>query len=196
MRDPLVHLLLSARRGDQAAARLLWETISPALTGLAQSILADHAAAEDALQRVFCAALTLPKKRIIAIEDLTAYLAAAIRNDALNQRRESVRRTSRERSSRKNSSAAARADTPNADSVPDPDLARALDAMSESDREIIVLKHTASLTFEQIALVLDMNRNTIASRYRAALNRLRQNLSHDDPVAAQPSPKPEVSNAR
>ncbi len=196
MRDPLVNLLLAARRGDQGAARSLWETIAPAMTALAQSILIDHAASEDALQRVFCAALTLPKKRIVEIEDLTAYLAGAIRNDALNQQRESARRVSRERASQRDSSAAALVDTPDANSNPDPDLAQALDALSESDREIIVLKHTASLTFEQIALVLELNRNTVASRYRAALDRLRQNLSGDRPVEIRPTPRAEVSNAR
>ena len=196
MRDPLVNLLLAARLGDQAAARSLWGTIAPAMTALAQSILIDHAAAEDALQRVFCAALTLPKKRIIEIEDLTAYLAAAIRNDALNQQRDSARRFSRERASQRDSSATGWTDTPDANSNPDPDLARALDALSESDREIIVLKHTASLTFEQIALVLELNRNTIASRYRAALDRLRQNLNGDPLDKVRPAPRAEVSNAR
>lgn len=193
MRDPLVNLLLAARRGDQAAARSLWEATASALTGLAQSMLADHASAEDALQRVFCAALMLPKKRIIEIEDLAAYLARAVRNDALNQRRETTRRASRERMSQCESIPVSAA---SAETTSDPDLARALKALSESDREIIVLRHTASLTFEQIALVLGLNRNTVASRYRASLDRLRQNLNGSRPVETLPTPKAEVSNAR
>jgi RNA polymerase sigma factor (sigma-70 family) len=156
---------------------------------IARNILIDHAAAEDVLQRVFCAALSLPRKRITAIDDLTAYLAGAVRNDALNQQRESARRTSRERTSQRSGPQPVVVST-------DPDLATALEAMPQRDQEIIVLKHSGGLTFEQIAVVLELNRNTIASRYRAALKCLRRTLDAGEPNEAQPTPNAEVSNAR
>lgn len=189
MRDPLVNLLLAARRGDQAAARSLWETTSPCMMVIAQRVLNDHAAAEDVLQRVFCAALSLPRKRIAAIADLTAYLAGAVRNDALNHRRESARRRSREWTG------GPVGDRP-ASWATDPELARAVEALPPDDLEVIVLRHRAGLTFEQIALVLELNRNTIASRYRAALKRLRNALDAAETQAAKPTPKGKVSHAR
>jgi DNA-directed RNA polymerase specialized sigma24 family protein len=42
-----------------------------------------------------------------------------------------------------------------------------------------MLKHAGGLTFDQIALALDINRSTAASRYRAAIERLRAALTDD-----------------
>ena len=43
-------------------------------------------------------------------------------------------------------------------------------------REVIVLKHIVGMTFDQLALALSANRSTVASRYRNAVARLRQQL--------------------
>ena len=56
---------------------------------------------------------------------------------------------------------------------PLPDLHTALEALPRRYREVLVLKHAGGLTFDQIALALATNRNTIAGRYRAALKSLR-----------------------
>lgn len=44
-------------------------------------------------------------------------------------------------------------------------------------REVVVLKIWGELTFEQIARTLDISPNTVASRYRYALEALRRNLT-------------------
>lgn len=48
-----------------------------------------------------------------------------------------------------------------------------LDALDEDSRELLILKHAAGLTFDQIALALNQNRNTVAARYRRAADFLR-----------------------
>ena len=187
MADPLLRLLLSARRGNQAAAVQFWNDCAPGLHALALSVLNDHAAAEDTLQRVVCRALEMPRHRLRAIEDIRAWLARAVRNDALNQRRERARRNARERDYR-----APELTAPFASDQP---LAQALDAITQDHREVVLLKHAAGLTFDQIALALDLSRHTAASRYRAAIVRLRRELSDDDPTA-HARPPDEVSHAR
>ena len=53
----------------------------------------------------------------------------------------------------------------------------ALTKLPPDQREILVLKIWANLTFSQIATTLNINPNTVASRYRYALERLHQHLS-------------------
>lgn len=47
-------------------------------------------------------------------------------------------------------------------------------------REVLVLKIWGELTFEQIAASLELSPNTVASRYRYALNSLRHELAAAD----------------
>lgn len=52
----------------------------------------------------------------------------------------------------------------------------ALERLPLEQREVLALKIWQELTFEQIGEVLDISPNTAASRYRYALNALRQQL--------------------
>ena len=49
----------------------------------------------------------------------------------------------------------------------------ALDRLAPDDREIVELKIDASLTFEEIAQVMNRSAATVATRYRRALEALR-----------------------
>lgn len=55
-------------------------------------------------------------------------------------------------------------------------LRHAVAALKDDDREIVVLKAFAELTFGDIAEVMDMPAKTIATRYRRALTTLEQRL--------------------
>ncbi len=52
----------------------------------------------------------------------------------------------------------------------------ALQRLPAEQREVLVLKVWQELTFEQIGTALDISPNTAASRYRYALNALREQL--------------------
>lgn len=56
-------------------------------------------------------------------------------------------------------------------------LEAALARLPVEQREVLALKIWGELTFEQIALQLDLSPNTAASRYRYALSALRKELS-------------------
>ena len=45
--------------------------------------------------------------------------------------------------------------------------------LPEEQREVVVLRIWGEMTLAEVALVLDVPENTVASRYRYALNRMR-----------------------
>lgn len=59
-------------------------------------------------------------------------------------------------------------------------IERALQALPEEQRQVLVLKIWGELTFEQIAAELEIPPNTAASRYRYALAALRKELTAAD----------------
>jgi len=50
-----------------------------------------------------------------------------------------------------------------------------------AQREVIVLKVYRDKTFQQIATTLDLSLNTVASRYRYGMEKLRALLKEDEP---------------
>ncbi len=56
------------------------------------------------------------------------------------------------------------------------EIETALQRLPAEQREVLVLKIWQELTFEQIGAALDISPNTAASRYRYALNALREQL--------------------
>lgn len=166
-------LLRLMHRGDQAAARELWSRLGGRLTALAASMLRHSAGASlgpDVVQGVFLKVLRLPSRDVKAIGDVAAWLATLVRRDAIDVRRRISRGAAREIMSGGTPGLAASAGS-------DDDLLSAIDALDEHQRDLIQLKHVAGLTFDQISLVLEENRETLASRYRVALQRVRQIMS-------------------
>jgi RNA polymerase sigma-70 factor (ECF subfamily) len=138
----------------------------------------DDASRRDIVQQVFCAMLRDRAAR--SIEDPAAYLFRATRNAALNHARGHARGQARERAwaleggVRGGGAVAGGGDA--GGSGPE-DLLAALARVDEDAREVILLKHVAGLTFDQMGLALGMARGTVASRYAAALKTLRACLS-------------------
>ncbi len=57
------------------------------------------------------------------------------------------------------------------------DVAAALDRLPDDQREVVALKIWGDLTFEEIAAVQEVSLNTAASRYRYALQKLKEILA-------------------
>jgi RNA polymerase sigma-70 factor (ECF subfamily) len=62
------------------------------------------------------------------------------------------------------------------DRLPDPDLDRALAALSIEARSVVVLRHYVDLTVDQIAAVLEIPLGTAKSRLHYAMRELRRRL--------------------
>jgi len=165
-------LLLATHRGHEASARVLWDRHGPRLLAHARLILRDRAAADDVVQAVMCRLLELPKARLAAVTDVAAFLSASVRHQAINYLRAARREAARRSCSR------IRADASSTSAVPHhtDELAAALAALPRRQHEVIILKNAGGLTFDQIASVLETNRNTVAARYRSALESLRKIL--------------------
>src|SRR5215472_16883631 len=155
---------MDGNAGSTAEVESLYRQHGPALLLYAVSICRDRGRAQDAVQQVFT---KLIENRILGqVTDKKPYLFACIRNALLNERKRLER------------------DTPlNPDSVwfspPDRDYAaeqnlrRSLIGLPDEQRQVIVLHIWGELTFSQIADLLGISANTAASRYRYALDKLR-----------------------
>jgi RNA polymerase sigma-70 factor (ECF subfamily) len=163
-------LLIATHKGHGPSATELWGRFSPRMIAYARAIVRDHEAAADIVQTVFLQVLKCPRERIRSISDVAGWLVSLTRNAALNHIRTARRDRLRIRRLGGTGPGARAAHG---------DLEAALAAIPRRDREILVLKHVAGLTFDQISIALGMNRNTAAARYRSALSRLRESLEHD-----------------
>lgn len=129
-------------------------------------VLMDHALAEDAVQSVFTKLLssggTVP-------DAPDRYLRRAIRNECLSVR---------ERRSRQQATSAQ--PVLSGGSAVDHSERMAIEAalreLPVDQREVIVLKVYEGMTFKEIADLTDVSADTVASRYRYALNKLRMLL--------------------
>ena len=136
-------------------------------------LLGDTASAADAVQQVFVT-LVGGGRGAARVDDESRYLRRAVRNECFS----ALRRRRRER-------------VVVADSRPlvepidrasgDPGVRAAVDealrTLPAEQREVVHLKVFEGMTFQEIAEVSDESINTIASRYRYAMDKLRTCLS-------------------
>jgi RNA polymerase sigma-70 factor (ECF subfamily) len=152
-----------SERDDPAeTAGRLFDQFGDALFRYAAIVLADREAAADVVQQVFVSFLQQARP----IEDAERYLRRAIRNGCFSalrvRRREPV------------------ADEPMLEAIggfEDPvdrlALEQALRALPPEQREVVHLKVFEGLTFQEIAEATMESANTVASRYRYAMEKLR-----------------------
>lgn len=168
-------LLLQTHKGNGPAARALWARFAPRLLAYAASI--NGAGAEDVVQSVFVSILAEDRAVIRRIEDPMAWLLVLTRRACLNYLRSVRREKARRRERAAQAEMAARRVVPAM--VDQEALNRAVSALPRRLREVVILRHVAGLTFDQAAVALGANRNTTASRYRDAMERLRAALDVD-----------------
>ena len=170
----MCQLLRACRSGDDRAARSLYDRLGPALLVQARSILRDHAGAEDAVQSAFCKLMSRPKSEIRSVQHPHAWMATLVRNECLMKLRSDKRAAQRART---RAEAALPPNDPDRDQFDLGSIQSAVDSLPDHLREIVVLKHASGLTFDQIAEVTQLNRNTAASRYRDAIQKLKAALA-------------------
>jgi len=136
--------------------------------------------AEDAVQEAFA---RLWSRRTGPVGDLVPYVFAAVRNAAIDQ----VRRRPPEVSEQAVSIYNGLPEDPSAASVTAEQhriLEAAVLALPQDQREAVVLKIYGGLTFQQVAETVDAPLQTVASRYRRALEqigrRVRPRLEAND----------------
>lgn len=149
---------------------------------LARQWGASAADAEDILQEVLFRFWARRK----SVADPAAYLFSAVRNGAIDLSRRNAARRKREMGYGANSSAMEYLPAPCADAsgeslVRQEMLKATLSELPAEQREVLIMKIWAGLTFEEIGKVTEVSTNTAASRYRYAISGLRRKL---DPEVA------------
>jgi RNA polymerase sigma-70 factor (ECF subfamily) len=157
-----------------ALAGRLYDEYGASLYRYALIVLADAAAAEDAVHQVFAA---LMRGRLPAVDDHERYLRRAVRNECFSTLRR--RAVDGDRVPRADGTTQLLEPRPEAGTAPEDRLAleRAIRSLPPDQREVIHLHVYEGMTFQEVATLADESVNTIASRYRYALAKLRQALS-------------------
>jgi RNA polymerase sigma-70 factor (ECF subfamily) len=167
--DPLLPGLAAGR--EEAFASLYLRE-GAALLRVAFALLGCRADAEDAVQEVFVG--LAGSRNLASVENLRAYLFTALRHAAAKM---AARCKADRREPLPDALAAPQTQGLAAEAAAR--LERALAALPADRREVVALKIDAELTFREIAAVLGISPNTAASRYRYALNELRDILGEN-----------------
>jgi len=160
------------RRPEDLTSRAgrLYDEHGAALYRYALMLLANGSAADDVIQQVFSVLL---KRGPAVIDNEAHYLRRAVRNECYSVLRVRVRRAECPIDEPLLESAAA-----TGSDRPDERLAleRAIRDLTPEQREVIHMHVYEGRTFQEIADALEESINTVASRYRYAIARLRQIL--------------------
>jgi RNA polymerase sigma-70 factor (ECF subfamily) len=153
--------------GRQARIARLYELHGAGLYRYAVMLLADAAAAEDAIQQVFASMLRQRGR----LDHELHYLRRAVRNECYSMLR--ARRSDGQRDARP------LLERTTSDAAPEERLAleRAIRALPLEQREVVHLHAFEGWTFQQIADASETSINTVAARYRYALGKLRERLT-------------------
>ncbi len=158
--------------------RSLFDRHAAGLILLARQWCRSHADAEDVVQEIFVDRW----RKAAEADDPAAYLYACVRFAAMDQRRAQGRRLARERSVAQEKETNER-ETCFQSSLIDQERTAMIEAqlmqLPAEQREVVVLKIWGRLTFAQIARVAQASPNTIASRYRYAIQTLRQTMTQE-----------------
>ena len=172
MPEPSGELLAQGlAEGREEAFAALYDRYGPALFRVARAMLGSTPDAEDAVQEVFVG-LVRVRPRLGAVEDLRAYLFAALRHAAAKIAAHRLPGSVRVEALDQVPAPTARA----ADGERSARLERGLRALPCAQRELVALKIDGDLTFAEIAVLLGISPNTAASRYRYALEKLRDTV--------------------
>jgi RNA polymerase sigma-70 factor, ECF subfamily len=166
-------LLESYRRGDLGAVGLFFQRYGRPLYLYAFSMTSDRAQAEDVVQQAFVRLLERDPRAIDSVRGLLYAIAGNLVRDDL--RRAAVSRRTWP------VLAFTRAEEPG-DREHAETLSRALSELPAEQREVVILKIHADLTFAAIAAALGVPEATAKSRYRYALEKLGELLRESKEV--------------
>jgi RNA polymerase sigma-70 factor (ECF subfamily) len=159
---------------DPAAVELLWNYYASDLFAFLQAVLCSRHDAEDVLQTVFLR-IARKRHRLAGARCLDAYVYRIARNEAA--------RLAGRRQKEQTAKAESESWLTVQEGRPEPsDLAEQLQAalarLPQAQREVIVMKVYKQKTFLDISMLLGLSANTVASRYRYGMEKLRTLLGN------------------
>jgi RNA polymerase sigma-70 factor (ECF subfamily) len=170
------HILKRLQRGDKDALRLLYEKYADTLVSVAVTLVSDVQTAEDCLHDAFVDfATTVPVLR--SHGNLRSYLISCVANRARDILRKKARLSD---ANPEQLNLAAKTDGPDSTLISDEGARQVYDALGQlpyEQREVFVLHVQADMTFRQIAETAGISINTVQSRYRYGMEKLRSLLN-------------------
>ena len=163
-------LAVRLARGDEAAFAELYDACADRLHHYVAARFGSHDLASDVVQTTFLRAVK-SRRRFRRVENPVAYLFQIARNEAVR----ATRRTAP--SPLPASELYAAAGDVHGQQEDAEIVAAALGRLAVDDRELVELKVFGGLTFREIADVTGLPQGTVASRYRRALESLRNWLT-------------------
>lgn len=170
-------------KDTQDALGDLFDLAAIRLVRLATGVTGNQMDAEDAVQGAF--SRIAGKPQLLARADAPwPYLIRAVRNEALRiiQKRRTSSLGEMDTQCGHDTAEFMIQKEETADRVQ-----RILRTLPKAQYEVVILKHWEELTFAEIADVLGKSQNTVASRYRYAMEKLQRSL--EPVVQEQPPPK-------
>lgn len=168
-------LLRRFKHGDTAALRAIYQKYQDYLLTLATALLGDINAAEDVLHDVFCNFIQ-SRERIKLKGNLKSYLATCTANLARDRIRSRKRNPLGPDAMQAVVSDIAPPDQATLWDEQSSQLTDALAELPHDQREVIVLHLRGELKFRQIAEMQKTSINTVKSRFRYGLDKLRSLL--------------------
>ncbi len=155
-------------RDDPVAVELIWDRYARDLFAFLQATLCSRHDAEDVLQGVFLR-IVVKRRHLVKADCLGAYVFRIARNEVADFSRR--RRRKQEDDAQIDSWLVSMDAGENATELAE-ELQRALAQLPQAQREIVVLKIYRDKTFREIAEMLRLSLNTVASRYRYGVEKL------------------------
>jgi RNA polymerase sigma-70 factor (ECF subfamily) len=200
----LPSLLEAAAAGDESAWRTIIDLYARRVYALARSRLgaSRHEAAEEVTQSVFVTVATKLGSRTGGAEggeggdggytELGRFESWLFRI-AMNRIRDEVRRARRQAEPTDPEALRSVASREGAVDEQDHDtpanlvsLRRALEQLSEADREIVELRHHAGMSFKQMADLLSEPIGTLLARHHRALRKIKEIMTLSTPEVSRP----------
>ena len=159
-------------QSPEVALAELFDLTAERLVRFAISVTSSQADAEDALQGAFSRIARNPQL-LVAAKLPWSYLLRTVRNESL--------RILQRNGAQKRLRVTAGVGVPTAEQELQKQetaerVRRILAGLPAEQSEVVTLKHWEDLTFAEIAEVLGISQNTVASRYRYAMEKLQRSL--------------------
>jgi RNA polymerase sigma-70 factor (ECF subfamily) len=152
-------------RDDPVAVELIWDRYARDLFAFLQASLCSKHDAEDVLQTVFVR-IVRKRRHLAEARSLDAYVYTIARHEAAGFLRQRRRRSASDAWLETEEAPGDKTDLAE-------ELQAALTRLPQAQREIVVLKVYRDKTFREIAESLKLSLNTVASRYRYGMEKLR-----------------------
>ncbi len=166
--------------GDPQAFAALYDRLAVRLFNTARTMTDSLPDAEDTVQDLFVE-LARSRDRLARITDLDAYIFTMLRHAvSRRRRRRDVNRRAINTVGRQRAESGGFTMQPT--EPPDDALTAAVAGLPPAQREVLALRIDGGLTFAEIAAVIGTSINTAASRYRYALEKLRNMISGTETV--------------